>query len=71
MEALAGSEIEMPQAIEVQAVVDVPAIGGAPAFGDEGLTAKLAEVVGDEIGRLAYRLDELLDPAVASGKGLD
>lgn len=71
MEALAGGEVEMTQAFEVEAVIDVPAIGGAPALGDQGLGSKLTQVIGDEVGRLAHSFHELLDPAVAPGQGLD
>jgi hypothetical protein len=67
VETLARREVQAFEAVEIQAVVHVPAIGGAAPFRDERLVPQPAEMVGDEVVRLAHESHQLLDPAVTPG----
>src|SRR5690606_9221012 len=51
---------------QIGAVVDVAPVGGAPSRRDETGTAQLAEVVRDEVLRLAGERDELTHAPVAA-----
>ncbi len=68
VERAAGPGEQLTAAREVNAVVGVAAVEGAAAHRHEAAGAEAAEVVGDEILRLAEHVRELADLAVAAGE---
>lgn len=68
MQRLACREIEIAQAVEIEAVVDVSAVGGAAPLGDQPGISQPAQVVTDQVERLTEHLHQLVHPIVAARK---
>jgi hypothetical protein len=68
MECEAGTAEQVATEDQIGAVVDVSTIGRAAPSVDEPRVAQLAEVVGDQVLRLADPLHEFADAPVATAE---
>ena len=68
MERTASRRQQSADAGKVEPVIGVPPVGGASPRRDETAMPELAEVIGDEVLRLADKFGEFVDDPVASGE---
>ena len=66
MQSGAGAGEQLGATIDIHAVVGIASIGGAAPHGNQPVRPQLAEVVGNQILRLADEAHQLADPPVAA-----
>jgi hypothetical protein len=70
VQSFPAREVELPEPVDVQAVVQFSPVGNAAMFPHEPIGAQFLQVIGNEVLRLVNALHQLCDAQIAAGQKL-